>query len=250
MIFKTVVPILYSRDIPASLAYYTDILGFTDKWSVGDPPNFGGIIKDSVEVFFCREGQGSPGTWLAIMVGNVDEYYEKVKDKGAKIPWGGPQDMEHGIREFFVEDPDGHILRFGQTIPAANHHGSGRKPAGTASQSLPTTVRITEKQPTNPAIVYSVIAEDAGTGQTVGAAQLLGDNNGFFYVKDVYVNPEWQGRGIGTALMQAVTDWLGNNAPGKASVWLHTAEHLQPFYKQFGFITVPGMARFLPSRES
>jgi len=146
MIFKTVVPILYSRDVATSLAYYTGILGVTGQWSVGDPPSFAGINKDSVEVFFCREGQGSPGT-----------------------------------------------------------------------------------------------------GKPIGSAQLLGDNNGFFYVKDVNVNPEWQGRGVGTALMQALSDWLDKNAPGKASVWLHTAEQLKPFYKQFGFIPVPGMARFFNS---
>lgn len=246
MIFQTVVPILYSRDIDASLAYYTDVLGFDNRWSVGDPPNFGAVIKNSVEVFFCKEGQGSPGTWLAIRVGNIDEYYELVKTNGAKIPWGGPQDMEHGVREFFVEDPDGHIIRFGQNIQAANRAHTGHS-AQLPGPTIPAGVRIVERMPEatgQPAILYSIIAEDSTTGEPIGGAHLIGDNKGFFYIKDVYVHPQWQGQNIGTALMQTISDWLDKNAPEGASVWLHTAEILLPFYKQFGFVPVPGMARF------
>jgi hypothetical protein len=44
--------------------------------------------------------------------------------------------------------------------------------------------------------------------------------------------------------MQALSDWLEQHAPGKASVWLHSSEQLAPFYKQFGFVPVFGMARF------
>ena len=235
MIFKTVVPILYSRDISTSLAYYTDILGFTGKWAWGDPPTFGGIVKDSVEVFFCKECQGNPGTWLSIMVDKVDEYFESVKSKGAKTGQP-PQTMEWGVREFIVEDPDGHILRFGQNMASSNHEHH---------EPLP-DIRIVEKKATNPAIAYSIAAEDPATGQSVGSAHLLCFDNDFFYVKDVFVQPEWRGRGIATQLMKALTAWIDANAPGKASIWLHTAENLAPFYKQFGFLPVTGMARFLP----
>jgi GNAT superfamily N-acetyltransferase len=161
---------------------------------------------------------------------------------GAKIPMP-PQNMESGIREFFVEDPDGHIIRFGQNIPPVNR---------SQTDSQPANIRIIETLPpgANPlSIVYSVVAEDISTGQPIGGAHLLGDNAGFFYVKDVYVHPDWRGRGIGTALMKALSDWLDKNTPGKASVWLHTAGQLMPFYKQFGFTTVPGMARFFPPRD-
>jgi catechol 2,3-dioxygenase-like lactoylglutathione lyase family enzyme len=238
MIFKTIVPILYSRDIAASLAFYTGVLGFQQSWDFGDPPTFGGVCKDSVEVFFCKEGQGQPGTWLSIVIDKVDEYYETVKAKGAKTS-GEPKSMEWGIREFLVEDPDGHIIRFGQNIPAAHQPRSGH--------ALPASIRIIEKDPGNPAIVYCVAAQDTTTGQQVGSAQILGDNERFFYIKDVNVDPQWQGRNIGTDLMHALSAWLEKNAPGSSSVWLHSPEQLAPFYKQFGFTPVFGMARFFPA---
>jgi GNAT superfamily N-acetyltransferase len=236
MIFQTVTPILYSCDIAASLAYYTGVLGFENPWHWGDPPTFGGVCKNSVEVFFCKEGQGHPGTWLSIMIDKVDDYFEAVRSKGAKT-LSDPESKGWGIREFLVEDPDGHVIRFGQPIPLAHQPGN----------NLPCAVDIIETQTGNPAIVYSIAAEDTVSGQRVGSAQILGDNTGFFYIKDVNVHPEWQGRRIGTALMQALSEWLEKNAPGKASVWLHSPEHLASFYKRFGFSPVFGMARFLNS---
>ena len=48
-------------------------------------------------------------------VDNVDEYYEIIKARGAKI-LSPPGDKEWFMREMLVEDPDGHIIRFGNNI--------------------------------------------------------------------------------------------------------------------------------------
>lgn len=108
-------PILFSSDVKRSLKYYTETLGFDDAWEWGDPVDFGGVAKDNVEIFFCLNGQGHPGTWLALLVVDVDAYYESIKNKGAKII-SPPKSMEFNIREMLIEDPDGHIIRFGHRI--------------------------------------------------------------------------------------------------------------------------------------
>lgn len=72
-------------------------------------------MKGDVEIFFCLNGQGSPGTWMAIIVDDVDQYYKIIKDKGPTII-SEPADKEWNMREMIVEDPDGHIIRFGQRI--------------------------------------------------------------------------------------------------------------------------------------
>ena len=112
MKFKKSVTILYSSNIKESIDYFVEKLGFEDKWEWEDPPTFGGIVKDDVEIFFCLNGQGSPGTWMCVIVDDVDAYYESIKDKGAKII-SQPQSMEWNMREMLVEAPDGHIIRFG-----------------------------------------------------------------------------------------------------------------------------------------
>lgn len=113
MAFEEVVPILYSSDVKRSTAYYIEQLAFDDKWEWdSDPTTFGGVQKDCVRLFFCLNYQGNPGTWLAINVDNVDEYYETIKARGAKIV-SPPENKEWFMREMLVEDPDGHIIRFG-----------------------------------------------------------------------------------------------------------------------------------------
>ena len=92
-----------------------NVLDFQDSWTWGTPTDFAGICKDDVEIFFCLNGQGSKGTWQSIIVDNVDEYYELIKEKGAKIIHP-PKSMEWNMREMLVEDPDGHILRIGHRI--------------------------------------------------------------------------------------------------------------------------------------
>lgn len=115
MKFECAIPILYSADVARSIAYYTEVLQFEEKWEWDTPPTFGGVSKDHLEVFFCEKGQGSPGTWFSVFVDNVDEYYEAIKAKGAKI-LSPPEDMAWNVREMLVEDPDGHMIRFGHRI--------------------------------------------------------------------------------------------------------------------------------------
>jgi uncharacterized glyoxalase superfamily protein PhnB len=115
--FCGVTPILNVSDFAASMAYYTEKLGFRKAWDWGDPPDFGCVIRDGIEIFFCLNGQGQSGTWMSIFVDDANALHEEMKAKGAKIvmpltdePWG--------MREFHVEDPDGHTFRFGHSTPA------------------------------------------------------------------------------------------------------------------------------------
>ena len=257
MIFKHAVPILYSTDIRRSLSYYTDVLGFESKWEWDDPPTFGGVSKNSVEIFFCKQAQGNPGTWISIMIDNVDEFYERVKDRDGKII-SEPKNMEWGLREMLVEDPDGHKIRVGQNALRPDHE---------KSELFPENLKITERIPTikeylklvsavgwgkHPeasaekvlsAPVYSVVAEDTTTGEAVGCVLLLSDQSSFYYVKDLMVDPKYQNKKVGTTLMKTLTKYIEDNAPHDALVGLYTAENLSDFYREFGFVPSFGMTR-------
>lgn len=115
MTFEKSNPILYSKDVARSVAYYKDMLGFEESWVWDDAATFGGVVKDDVEIFFCKEDQGYPGTWFCIVLDNVDEYYDQIKVKGATI-LAPPETKEWNMREMFVQDPDGHIIRFGNRV--------------------------------------------------------------------------------------------------------------------------------------
>jgi hypothetical protein len=112
MKFDKAVPILYSKDVSKSIAYFVEQLKFEHKWEWDSPPNFGGVSRDNVEVFFCQNDQGNPATWLCVVLDDVDDYHDQIKGSGAKI-LSPPDTKEWNMREMLVECPDGHIIRFG-----------------------------------------------------------------------------------------------------------------------------------------
>jgi uncharacterized glyoxalase superfamily protein PhnB len=110
--FEHVVPILAVRDIPASIAYYVDKLGFQKKWEWGEPPDFACVGRDQVELFLSQSATGGPGMWISIFVQDIDALCETYKKSGAiiRVP---PANYPWGVREMTIEDLDGHRLRMG-----------------------------------------------------------------------------------------------------------------------------------------
>jgi glyoxalase/bleomycin resistance protein/dioxygenase superfamily protein len=109
-------PILYVRDFVEAMNYYTEKLLFDRLWEWGNPPDFGAVRMGKVEIFFCLNGQGHPGTWLSIFLDDVDDYFERITRLGAEVIQG-PTDYPWGCREVRVRDPNQHVIRFSQGIP-------------------------------------------------------------------------------------------------------------------------------------
>jgi catechol 2,3-dioxygenase-like lactoylglutathione lyase family enzyme len=108
-LFERAEPILSVRDLPASLRYYVDVLGFTNAdWGTD---TFTAVTRDGAGLYLCQGAQGRPGTWAWIGVEDVGLLHHEYTASGATIrlsphnyPWA---------YEMQVEDPDGHVLRFG-----------------------------------------------------------------------------------------------------------------------------------------
>lgn len=76
---------------------------------------------------------------------------------------------------------------------------------------------------------------------TVGTARLVWDCGCAALIKDVLVLPEYQGRGIGTAMMTQIIDYLKSKLePGYViQVDLMSAKGKETFYEKFGFSVRP-----------
>jgi catechol 2,3-dioxygenase-like lactoylglutathione lyase family enzyme len=107
--FERIEPILRVEDMAVALRYYVEVLGF-DKapWGDGD---FTYVGRDDRGLYLCRGGQGHPGAWVWMGVGDVRALFKLYKERGAIIrleptnyPWA---------LEMRIEDPDGNVLRFG-----------------------------------------------------------------------------------------------------------------------------------------
>ena len=107
---ENIAPILYVGDMQRSLAFYVDILGFKNAdWGDG---NFTSVSRDNSAIYLCQGNQGSPGTCIWVgFDGNIDSLHNDLKAKGVKIKL--PPTNFSWAYEMQVEDPDGHVLRFG-----------------------------------------------------------------------------------------------------------------------------------------
>jgi catechol 2,3-dioxygenase-like lactoylglutathione lyase family enzyme len=107
---ENITPILSVKDMTVSRNFYKNILGFEEAdWGTDD---FTSISRDKSGIYLCKGAQGNPGTWLWIgFDGDIIQLYNELKAKGVTIRQP-PLNYSWAL-EMHVEDPDGHVLRFG-----------------------------------------------------------------------------------------------------------------------------------------
>ena len=88
-----------------------------------------------------------------------------------------------------------------------------------------------------PLSLYCICAVD--NQQVIGMGRILGDNGLAFYIQDVIVLPEYQGRGIGGQLMDRLMAYIRLHAKKNAFIGLMAAVGKESFYERYGFTTRP-----------
>ena len=110
--FGRITPILRVANLEASLAYYTEVLGFTRDW--GDDL-FASVSRDDAHLMLSEGDQGHAGTWVWMAVSDADALLAELEPRGA-IVRHPPTNYPWGSRELHVSDPDGHVLRFASDL--------------------------------------------------------------------------------------------------------------------------------------
>jgi uncharacterized glyoxalase superfamily protein PhnB len=103
--------VLQVADLGVALAFYCDVLGFTEDFRYG---NYAGVYLGKVEVHLCLHTiwKRPVGGGAVVIVGDeVDAYCAGIRERGARI-LAEPADQEYGLRDFVVSDPDGNVLTF------------------------------------------------------------------------------------------------------------------------------------------
>jgi len=256
-ILDHVEPVLAVADVPATIKYWQDILAFPNQWQYGDPIYHGGVSWQNTFIQFTTNAERaklSAGNYIWIRVKYIANLYKVHQERNAEIveplqnrPWG--------MDEYIVKDLNGYYVVF-----------SGHANIRPKSVSFPENISIAEGRPTIEefialhhsvgwtdsvnmahiskqleAPVHSVVALNGK--EVIGCAMILSDNASFYYIKDVMVMKEWQGKRVGTAMMNALSDWIDKNGISKSLVGLYTGENLEPFYGQFGFTRGFGMVK-------
>lgn len=122
--FEHAAPILRVASMERSLRYYVETLGFRNADWGSDA--FTCVTRDGAAIYLCRGEQGCSGTWVWVGVEDVESLYREYRRSGATIrqrpinrPWA---------LEMQVEDPDGHVLRFGSEPRSDRPFGASIEP--------------------------------------------------------------------------------------------------------------------------
>ena len=117
--------ILFASDLPASVSYWQDKLGFAKHGIFGEPPQFAIMERDDAFVMLKQAPKGhaivpywriSEGLWNAYFwIDDVEALFADVKARGATIDYG-LCDQPYDVREFGVRDPDDQDIGFGQVL--------------------------------------------------------------------------------------------------------------------------------------
>ena len=123
-----ITPNLIVSSVERSLAFYTDVLGFTRAMTVPEqsPFVFASVVSGAVEIFFNDRStvtKESPqmaglafggGNTMFIEVDGIDALHDRIKPHVSIVmpihtQW-------YGMREFAITDPDGYVITFAQRV--------------------------------------------------------------------------------------------------------------------------------------
>lgn len=111
--FRKIMPSIPLSDVPAGIAWYRDILGFSINYTQHD---LSVMDRDSVRLLLVlRTPQHTGIAGCYAYIRDADALYEELLAKRAAIP-APPVSQPWGLREFHVIDLEGNILTFGQTF--------------------------------------------------------------------------------------------------------------------------------------
>lgn len=71
--------------------------------------------------------------------------------------------------------------------------------------------------------------------ELIGMGRIIGDGAIYYYVQDIVVHPDHQGKGAGKLILTALTDYLQKNAADKSFVGLFASEGNESFYEKFDY---------------
>ena len=120
---RQIAPQFFAIDIPATLAYYKDKLGFECLGTWQDPPVYAIVERDRNKINFrCAEPPtANPDKYADelldayINVEDADALYAEYAGRGVEFT-RGLGDTPWDTREFVVKDCDGRLLAFGADV--------------------------------------------------------------------------------------------------------------------------------------
>jgi len=120
---RQIAPLFFTTDIPGTLAWYKDKLGFDCLGTWQDPPVYAIVARDGHPIHFRCAAPPAPNPDkyddelldAYIFVEDADALYAEYAAKGVEFT-RGLANMPWRCREFVVTDCNGRLLAFGSNL--------------------------------------------------------------------------------------------------------------------------------------
>lgn len=108
---KSTVPVLASIDLKETLDFYTIRLGFEVR---GQFEDYAVVSRDDAEIHFwkCEDRHIAENTSCYVRTSGIQILYEEFARRGLTLK--EPAIQPWGMRELYVIDPHGNLLKFGE----------------------------------------------------------------------------------------------------------------------------------------
>lgn len=122
---EMIAPVLSVKDVDASVAFYSEKLGFTVDFTMAGPEGNNIFAFVNITPQLCIGLNYDPllelrGSGVDLMLylpddHDIDQYYATLQERGVTITTP-IQDQFWGDRTFSLHDPDGYLLTFARTV--------------------------------------------------------------------------------------------------------------------------------------
>ena len=118
-VIKGAIPVLPAEDAVKSLAWWTEVCGFTETFRDATPPKYAGISRGEAYLHIAGMSDRALArkigeqTMVRIAVKGIEALYAEFQKLGGKVHPNGPlQTKPWGTKEFGAIDPNGVCVTF------------------------------------------------------------------------------------------------------------------------------------------
>ena len=111
--WSTITPQLPVADVAKAQKWFREVLDFEITYTGGE--SFGAVRNGNSEIFLAKAERPWSSVCCCVRVDDADFVYSLCRERGAKLV-SPISDKPWRMREFTLEDPNGHLFRIGRSL--------------------------------------------------------------------------------------------------------------------------------------
>lgn len=112
---SSVIPVLTCRDFDKTITWLTEVFGFRERWRVGEHRAQLAYGNSTIVITKQATDLQIHNSAMLVRVDDVMQHFKHVRDKGVTV-LRAPQVFPYGEMQYTVEDPDGTVWTFSESV--------------------------------------------------------------------------------------------------------------------------------------